>query len=500
MAQTVNANFNLAAYLLDGRFSDDHPTLVMVGEDMDVARHDRAACRRLAMRHGNVIARHAASGAIILLDLGNSPEMAFTFLGCIAKGLVPSPLSNLLTPSEIRKMADQVQATLVVSDRLDGPDVMSIADLQKAVEDAPEDFSCSDTKREDPAFLVFTSGSTGKPKAVIHAQRTILGRQPMYEDWYGIRPGDRVLHAGGLNWTYTLGAGFLDPLATGATGLIDLGDRNIARLLRIANMEAASIFAAVPGIYRKLLKQPQAELTDNFHALRHGLSAGEALHQELRAAWKNVMGRELYEALGQSEISTFISTGPNLPVRPGSPGKPQRGRNICVLDMGTDDTSPLPAGKTGVLAVSRDDPGLMLGYLHDEKGTKSMFRGNWFLGGDVGHFDDDGYFWHEGRGDDLMNALGYRVSPEDVENALLEHPLIDEAAVREVSVREDLSLIGAFYVGQEVPQEDLQKFLEERLASYKMPKLFVPLDELPRTANGKLKRKSLPGHVQEINN
>jgi Acyl-CoA synthetases (AMP-forming)/AMP-acid ligases II len=99
-----------------------------------------------------------------------------------------------------------------------------------------------------------------------------------------------------------------------------------------------------------------------------------------------------------------------------------------------------------------------------------------------------------------MNALGYRVSPEDVENALLEHPLIDEAAVREVSVREDLSLIGAFYVGQEVPQEDLQKFLEERLASYKMPKLFVPLDELPRTANGKLQRKSLPGHVQEINN
>ena len=90
------------------------------------------------------------------------------------------------------------------------------------------------------------------------------------------------------------------------------------------------------------------------------------------------------------------------------------------------------------------------------------------------------------------------MSPEDVENALLEYPLIEEAAVREVAIRDDLSLIGAFYVGKNVDQKDVQKFLEERLAAYKMPKIFVPMEQLPRTANGKLKRRSLPGHVQEI--
>ncbi|HCJ61922.1 MAG TPA: AMP-dependent synthetase [Alphaproteobacteria bacterium] len=494
----MSKDFNLAGYLLDDRFPDDQSTLVMVGDDMKSSRHDRADCRKLAMRHGHAIAKHVAPGSIILLDLGNSLEMAFTFLGCIARGLVPSPLSNLLTPTEIRKMANQVNASLVVSDRLDGPDVMSIWHLQEDAQHDPGAFNCQHTKEDDPAFLVFTSGSTGNPKAVLHAQRTIIGRRPMYEDWYGITSSDRVLHAGGLNWTYTLGAGFLDPLATGATGLIDLGERDVERLMAIAEMEAATIFAAVPGVYRKLLKQSSHNINASFHALRHGISAGEALHPDLRKSWQHVTGKELYEALGQSEISTFISTGPGLEVRPGSPGKPQRGRNICVLPMDSHGIEPLPTGQTGYLAISRDDPGLMLGYLHEETDTKSMFRGHWFLGGDVGHFDEDGYFWHEGRGDDLMNALGYRVSPEDVENALLEYPLIEEAAVREVAIRDDLSLIGAFYVGKNVDQKDVQKFLEERLAAYKMPKIFVSMGQLPRTANGKLKRRSLPGHVQEI--
>ena len=143
-------------------------------------------------------------------------------------------------------------------------------------------------------------------------------------------------------------------------------------------------------------------------SLRHGVTAGEALPPALLEEWRERTGLELYEALGMSEISTFVSSGPGTPVRPGSPGRPQPGRCVAVLPVDGGD-EPLPPGQTGLLAVHRTDPGLMLGYWQRPEEEAQVMRGDWFVGGDLVDIGADGYVAFHGRADDVMNAMGYRV-------------------------------------------------------------------------------------------
>jgi acyl-coenzyme A synthetase/AMP-(fatty) acid ligase len=190
-----------------------------------------------------------------------------------------------------------------------------------------------------------------------------------------------------------------------------------------------------------------------------------------------------------SECSTFVSGSPARPAPPGTLGYPQPGRRVAVVD---EAGAPLPRGETGTLAVQRDDPGLMLGYLGQPGETAARFRGDWFLTGDAAHMEADGALVYHGRTDDMMNAGGYRVSPVEVEAALLEHPEVREAAAAEVRVKAEASVIVAFYVaGTDLDPAALSAHMSERLARYKCPRLFLRLPELPRGANGKLLRRRL---------
>ena len=227
--------------------------------------------------------------------------------------------------------------------------------------------------------------------------------------------------------------------------------------------------------------------------LRHGLAAGEPLSPALLDHWRQSTSKELYEALGMSECSTYISTGPGMEIRAGSPGRAQLGRCVAVLppDGGTE---PLPAGKVGLLAVHRSDPGLMLGYWRRADEEAEVYRGDWFTGGDLASFDDDGYMWYHGRADDLMNAMGFRVSPQEVEAVLTGHRDIQDVAVTECHVREDVTVIAAFVVPKEASEPDaasILKWAADRLAAYKCPREVIFVESLPRTANGKLMRRAL---------
>jgi acyl-coenzyme A synthetase/AMP-(fatty) acid ligase len=198
-----------------------------------------------------------------------------------------------------------------------------------------------------------------------------------------------------------------------------------------------------------------------------------------------------------SEISTYVSSGPQVPTRPGSPGRPQAGRKIAILDPHGDDTAQ-PVGTIGLLAVHRADPGLMLGYWNRPDDTAAAFRGAWFLTGDCARLDADGYVWYEGRADDQMNASGYRVAPQEVEAVLLEHNAIADCAVTETRQGE-VSLITAFVVlkgeadGTPATADDILAHAQARLAAYKAPRRIVFADDLPRTPTGKLKRRDLRG-------
>ena len=452
-----------------------------------------AGLKSLGLEHGDRI----------LIRLDNTSVHALLFFGALAGGFVPLPASSTLSPREITFFLENCGAkaiarsnALTIGDIPLGVRVLDehdVASLLSHGERADYAATCAD----DPAFLIYTSGTSADPKGVLHAHRSAWGRRPMYQGWYGISGRDRMLHAGAFNWTFTLGTGLTDPWANGATALIYNGEQDIDVWPRIIAQHKITLFAAVPGLYRQILKYCNFEKNE-MASLRHGLIAGERLPYGLREEWHQRTGTQLFEAIGMSELSTYISSSPTVPAKPGAIGKPQDGRMVAILPVEEGQT-PLPAGEIGIIAVHRSDPGLMLGYWERPDEDARMLRGDWFLTGDLGSMDKDGYIAHHGRSDDLMNAQGYRVSPDEIERELSAHPDIADIAAVEIQVRLDVSLIGAFIVlnaGAVRNPASIQNFAQERLAAYKVPREYIFLDALPRTPNGKIKRSELAAHFR----
>lgn len=485
--------FNMAAYVLAaGAEEPDRVALEVLAAPGEVAeRWTYGALREAVLRMaGGLAAAGIGRGDRVLLRLGHSSRFPVVFFAANALGAVPVPTSPQLGEGEVGRILEDLEPKALVADaptRLRAPVTIGPGDLDTLSRSEAAGFA--ETGADDPAFIVYTSGTGGRPKGVVHAQRAAWARRMMWDGWYGLGPGDRVLHAGAFNWTYTLGAGLTDPWAAGATALIHSGppDRNIWP--RLAALHAPTIFAAVPGVYRQMLDAP--DLRDGFASLRHGLSAGEALPRAVRGAWEGATGKPIYEALGMSEVSTYISFSPAHPTVPGRAGRPQIGRRVAVVN---EDGSPVEVGESGILAVSRRDPGLMLGYWRREAETEAAFRGEWFLTGDRAILHDDGTISHLGRADDLMNAGGFRVDPAEVEAALLEHPAVAEAAAVERQVREGVNVIAVAWVaapGAEASESELAAHCAERLARYKQPRLFRRVDSLPVGPTGKLLRRRI---------
>ncbi|MBL3583803.1 acyl--CoA ligase [Rhodovulum sulfidophilum] len=482
------APFNLAAYVLaPATHSPEKVALAIVGphgaERWSYARLE-AAVRGLA---AGLQGMGLPEGGRVLLRLGNGVEFPIGYLAAIAAGLVPVPTSAMLTRTEIGKLAAEIEPVAILA----GPNVALPDDCPAPVldiktqrgfyHDAPADYVLGDPDR--PAYIVYTSGTSGQPRGVIHAHRAVWARQMMWEGWYGLRADDRLLHAGAFNWTYTLGTGLLDPWTIGATALIPAPGVRPDDLPLLLRRFDATLFAAAPGVYRQMLKKhPQIVLPK----LRHGLSAGEKMPETTRSAWREATGTFVYEALGMSECSTFVSGSPARPAPLPASGYPQAGRRIAVLGP---DNAPVARGEPGQLAISSRDPGLMLGYLKAEAETRARFDGEWFLTGDMVEMAEDGAIAYLGRGDDMLNAGGVRVSPLEVERALMEHPGIHEVAATEIAVKADTTVIAAFYTGTPQDEAALAAFAAERLARYKQPRLYVHLDELPKNPNGKLNRR-----------
>lgn len=438
------------------------------------------------------------SGARIVIGLPQGFDFVTAFFAVMLGGWVAVPISPQLTPGEVDfVMADAAaHAIIAAADRWEKlpPNCQRISLERKSSPTLLWQNWKAITRANDPAFMVYTSGTTGTPKAVVHAQRFLLGRKPMFSGWTGIGSEDVVLHAGELNWTYTFGVGLMDPWVQGATAVIGETGRRPEAWLPLIEQHQVTVFAAVPALYRRILKYSDVSKF-NGHTLRHGLSAGEVLPPGILHAWQEKIRRPIYEALGMSEISTFISNHKELAVVAGSCGKPQSGRRVAILPVEGGE-KPLPAGEVGLIAVDQRDPGLMLGYVREGL-PKANLRGNWFVTQDLAVCDAEGRFWYAGRNDDVIKCLGYRISPLEVETVLEQHPKVQEAAVSLVR-KGDLDLTVAYVVAKEnnFNEQDGQAilaFAAERLAAYKVPKEVRLVDSLPRGPNGKLQRKKLGG-------
>jgi acyl-coenzyme A synthetase/AMP-(fatty) acid ligase len=538
------ARFNIARYCLAANaVAMPYKTALIVDSGRGEARRwtygdlDRAV-RRLAGGLGRL---GLAPGERLMIRMDNDVPYILTFFAALAAGLVPLPSSAALTGKEAEfLLTDSAAAAVVLSDdlKLGGgiPRDVQIVRAEEIVEMARSavPVAYADTAAEDPGFLIYTSGTVGRPKGVLHGHRSAWGRRPMYQDWYGITGNDVVLHAGAFNWTYTLGVGMIDPWANGATTVLYNGPPDPAVWPELIARHGVTIFATVPSLYRRILKYGSLD-RERLATLRHGLTAGEPLPPDVLEAWQAATATNLYEALGMSEISTYISTGPGMKIKPGSPGKVQAGRRIVILppdpsgagetpppaadapaDAATAEISvqtaagrperirPLPTGEVGLLAVHRSDPGLMLGYWRRPEEEAIVWRGEWFCGGDLAHIDADGYVWFHGRDDDILNPMGYRLSPLEIEGVLERHPMVQEVAVSELAVAPDVTILVAFVIAQEHVSDEphdealILNWAREHLATYKMPRKIVFVDHLPRTHNGKLLRRELPRRIEQL--
>lgn len=501
----IPEHFNLARFCI-GRPAQSigaNPALIVIG---DAAPHSQALETWTFAQLEEAVLRVAAAlqdhglkqGDRILIRLDNTSTYPILYFAAMAAGLIAVATSSQLTPSEADFLVEDSQPRCIAF----APNVArghiptSILILEETDVQAmmrhPRRADYANTYAEDPAYLLYTSGTTARPKGVVHAHRVALGRSRTYQGWYGIRPDDRMLHAGAFNWTYTLGTGLIDPWANGVTSYIFTGNKTPDAWPAIIRKTGATLFAAVPGLFRQILKYAPPGPLD-LGALRHGLIAGESPQPSLFDDWKSRTGTEVYEALGMSEISTYVSTCPGMDRKPHSPGKGQPGRRVAILPI-DGGTEPLPPGHEGLLAVHRSDPGLMLGYWNRPDEEAQVYRGEWFLGGDLAVMDHAGYITHLGRANDIMKALGYRVSPLEVETALAAHPAIAEVACAELNVSDGVTVIGAFIVpkpGTSPDSADILAFAKLHLAQYKCPREVVLVDVLPRTANGKVKRADL---------
>lgn len=520
----IPARLNIGVACTDahlGTAAADRPAMIV--ED-DVLGTSAITFRELAARTSRFaqLLRNLGipRGDRVLIRLPNSLGYPTAFLGAMKRGAVSVPTSTLLTAEEVEYLAHDSGAHAIVIDkaawRAMGPklagkeslryallsgagEVTSVPgidsiDLGPALDAIAAWEPAEDTAVDDPAYLVYTSGTTGYPKGVLHGHRSLAGRAPAATYWFDFASegeGDRIVHSGKFNWTYVLGSALMDPLYRGKTVIAHEGRNDAATWPRLIAKHGATIFIGVPTIYRQILQKTAFTRAD-VPTLRHCMSAGEHLSDEVFGLWKERFGADIYEAVGMSEFSYYLSQSRFRPIRPGSAGFPQPGHDIRLLDPET--LAEVPAGEEGMICIPESDPGLFLRYWNLPEETAKLRHDGWFFTGDYARYDADGYIWFLGRKDDIIKSFGYRVSPYEIERVLKSHPAVADCACVGEEAGPDKLLVVAYVIphaGAAVTADELAAFGREHLAAYKAPKVVYLAGDFPRTKNGKILRRSI---------
>jgi len=462
-------------------------------------------------------------GDRVLIRLPNSLDYPIAFLGAMKMGAISVPTSTLLTAEEVAYLAKDSGATVLVTDATAwqgmaehltaAPNLKHIL-LSQAAEVKPhEKFDVRGlevclkqigqcdapykTQSNDPAYLVYTSGTTGYPKGVLHAHRSLLGRQPASKYWfnYSDEVQDRIMHSGKFNWTYVLGTGLMDPLYLGKTVIVHEGKNDAQKWLDLIQKHQATIFIGVPTIYRQIL-QKTASAPGSLSSMRHFMSAGEHLSDEVLTQWHARFGLNIYEAVGMSELSYYLSQSQYRPIRPGSAGFPQPGHAIKLLNPET--LQFVATGEEGMICVPDDDPGLFLRYWNLGEETAKYKHDGYFFTGDYAKYDADGYIWFLGRKDDIIKSFGYRVSPYEIERVYKGHSDVADCAAIGEEIEKDKLLVVIYVILKpeaKVSPDDLLQYGKQHLAAYKSPKTVYLANDFPRTKNGKILRKDINSNI-----
>ncbi len=451
-------------------------------------------------------------GDIVLVMVPRLIEAYVAYIGALKAGLVVIPSSEMLRAKDISYRLNHSDAKAVIAyepfmdqfaevkemDRVVkfviGKSDKTWISLTEEMESASTDYTAADTKNSDMAFLSYTSGTTGNPKGAVHSHGWAYAHlRTSAEHWLGAKEGDLVWATASPGWQKWIWSPFLATLGSGATGYVYNGKFDAEVYMQILERRKINVLCCTPTEYRLMAKQKNLATFD-LSSLHSAVSAGEPLNAEVINVFKNHFNLEVRDGYGQTENTLLVGVMKGMESRIGSMGKPTPGNHVEIIN---EFGKPAEAGEVGDIAVHIDTPALFKGYFKDDERTKMQFRGEYYITGDKASKDDDGYFWFEGRGDDIIISSGYTIGPFEVEDALVKHPAVQECAV--VGAPDEIrgTIVKAFVVlveGEEASDElvkKLQNHVKELTAPYKYPRAIEFLSELPKTASGKIRRVEL---------
>ncbi|HEY8555062.1 MAG TPA: benzoate-CoA ligase family protein [Burkholderiales bacterium] len=448
----------------------------------------------------------------IMLCLLDTIDFPTAFLGAIKAGVVPVPVNTLLTAKDFEYMLRDSRArALVVSEPLlptfapilknlpylrhvivSGKDAQGHLLMSDLLAKASPHFDPVATCADDMCFWLYSSGSTGAPKGTVHLHSHLILTAELYaRPILGIREDDVVFSAAKLFFAYGLGNALTFPMSVGATTVLLHERPTPASVCAYLRKYQPTIFYGVPTLYAALLASPDLPTREEVK-LRRCTSAGEALPEDIGKRWSQRFGVDILDGIGSTEmLHIFLSNRPD-DVRYGTTGKPVPGYQLRIVD---DEGRPLPPGETGELQISGPTSAIM--YWNNRERSRSTFQGPWTRSGDKYTLTPDGYYVYAGRSDDMLKVSGQYVSPVEVESALITHEAVLEAAVIGKEDEERLIKPLAYVVlkpGYSPSPEladALKQHVKSRLAPFKYPRWIEFIDELPKTATGKIQRFKL---------
>ena len=504
------------------KFQDDPKRLAIVwkSDDGESKTITYKELMELSSQAANVFTTAGLKkGDVVLVMVPRLIEAYVTYIGALKAGLVVIPSSEMLRSKDIDYRLVHSEAKAVVAyepymsqfeqvKNLNGIKQFVIGQsndtwvsLTEEMSKTSKDFVTAETKNTDMAFLSYTSGTTGNPKGVVHTHGWAYAHlRTSAEHWLGIQEGDVVWATASPGWQKWIWSPFVATLGSGATGFVYHGKFDPKTYLQLLEQHQVNVLCCTPTEYRIMAKVEDLSVY-NLSELHSAVSAGEPLNREVIETFRREFDLEVRDGYGQTENTLLVGTMKGMEARPGSMGKPTPGNQVEVINEFGEICS---AGEVGDIAVHVDTPALFKSYLKDPERTSMQFRGDYYITGDKASKDEEGYFWFEGRGDDIIISSGYTIGPFEVEDALVKHPAVQECAVvgspdeiRGSIVKAFVVLIDSAKASPELVKE-LQNHVKELTAPYKYPREVTFIDELPKTASGKIRRVEL--RKQEVTN